>query len=178
MQLQDMTIATLATNDFEDDELIKPRDALLGTGATVHVLSLESGVIVGKNGAEVDVDATLEDVRSTDYDALVLPGGLGNPDVLRTKSVAVAFVRDFANAHKPIAAICHGPWLLVEADALRGRTVTSWPSLKTDLVNAGASWIDREVVVDENIITSRNPDDIPAFVDAMIEVFDATTSDL
>jgi protease I len=171
MTLDGKRIALLATDEFEDSELTKPLEALKDADATVVIISNKSGSISGKNGTEITVDTTIEDVSSDDYDGLLIPGGVGNPDVMRTEEKAVEFVRGFFASHKPVAAICHGPWLLVEADVLRDRTVTSWPSLKTDIKNAGGKWIDEEVVTDQGLVTSRNPDDIPVFIDKMIEEF-------
>ncbi|HVJ51785.1 MAG TPA: type 1 glutamine amidotransferase domain-containing protein [Aliidongia sp.] len=174
-ELNGSRIAILATDGFEQTELTEPQKALVAAGATVEVISLKAGEIQGMQhhdkGDKVRVDKTLDQVKGEDYAALVLPGGVANPDTLRTDAKAVAFVRSFASAHKPIAAICHGPWTLIEADAVRGRTMTSWPSLKTDLRNAGAEWVDREVVVDNGLVTSRKPDDLPAFCAKMIEEF-------
>ena len=168
-------IAILATNGFEQSELLKPSEALKAAGATAEVIAPEAGEIQGmehaEKGQKVKVDRTLDQVKPESYDALVLPGGVANPDRLRTLPKAVAFVRHFFDAKKPVAAICHGPWSLVEADVVRGREVTSWPSLKTDLKNAGARWVDRDVVVDNGLVTSRKPDDLPAFCAKMIEEF-------
>ena len=168
-------IAILATDGFEQVELTKPREALEEAGATVHIVSLEKGSIQGFNHADkadtYGVDKTLDEVTAYDYNGLLLPGGVHNPDALRTEPKAVSFVREFFHQHKPVAAICHGPWLLVEADVLEGRTVTSWPSLKTDIENAGGTWVDEEVHCDEGLVTSRNPDDIPAFCAKAIEEF-------
>ncbi len=166
-------IAILATDGFEQSELQGPMDGLQEAGFEVDVVSLAAGQIRGwkdKNwGDPVNVDVTLEDARPGDYAALVLPGGVINPDILRTKPAAIKFVQAFDRDEKPLAAICHGPWLLAESGAAAGRTVTSWPSVKTDLQNAGARWKDEEVVVDGHIITSRKPDDIPAFTRTIIE---------
>ena len=174
-QLKGKRVAALATHGFEQDELLQPRKALLDAGAVVDVVSPESGKIRGwKNkewGEEVKVDRTLEQARADDYDALLLPGGVMNPDRLRMDPRAVQFVKRFFDDGKPIAVICHGPWTLVEADVVRGVTMTSWPSVKMDLKNAGANWVDREVVVDRGIVSSRKPDDIPAFNRKMIEEF-------
>lgn len=168
-------IAILATDGFEQSELLEPLKALTDAGAQVEIVSLKSGVIKGWNdkdwGKSVKVDVVLSDAKAQSYDGLVLPGGVMNPDSLRKEESAVAFVKSFATANKPIAAICHGPWTLVEADVLKGKTLTSWPSLKTDLRNAGANWVDQEVVTDQNLITSRKPDDLPAFNRAIIESF-------
>lgn len=165
-------IAILATNGFEQSELEKPRDLLREAGFKVDVVSPESGQIKGWKdkdwGSMADVDVALADASAEDYDALVLPGGVINPDLLRTNAEAIALVQAFDKAGKPVAAICHGPWLLAEAGAAKGRKVTSWPSVRTDLQNAGAQWEDAEVVTDGHVITSRKPDDIPAFTQAII----------
>lgn len=163
-------ILIIATDGFEQSELFEPRDMLIGARATVVLASPERNPIQGmkhhEKGATITPDITLDAVRVEEYDGLILPGGVANPDTLRTDARAVALVRDFMNSGKPVAAICHAPWLLVEADVLSGRTATSWPSLRTDLKNAGAHVVDEEVVVDGNLITSRKPADIPAFVAA------------
>ena len=180
-QLSNATIAILATDGFEQSELTKPREALRDAGATVHVVSPESGQIKGWDqddwGDSVDVDAALSDADASTYDALVLPGGQINPDKLRVDDDALAFVSAFADAGKPIAAICHAPWLVVEAGLAEGRDMTSFKSIRTDLKNAGAVLHDREVVTCENgpfvLITSRNPDDLPAFNRAIIETVGA-----
>ena len=168
-------IAILATDGFEQSELTEPKRALEEAGATVHVVAPKSGPIRGWShtdwGQEVPVDVTLEQAKPDDYHGLVLPGGQINPDKLRLEPKAVEFVRAFFQAGKPVGAICHGPWMLVEADVARGRTVTSWPSVRTDLKNAGANWVDQEVVVDQGLVTSRKPDDIPAFNSKIIEEF-------
>lgn len=165
--LKSQKIAVLATDGFEQAELTEPVKALRDAGAEVQIVSLKSGEIQGMKhhdkGDKTRVDLELAKARPEDFDALVLPGGVANPDTLRTSKDAVSFVKSFVSAGKPIAAICHGPWTLVEADAVRGRKVTSWPSLHTDLKNAGADWLDQEVVVDGNLVTSRKPDDLPAF---------------
>lgn len=170
-KLNGKTIALLATDGFEDSELVKPMENLQQAGATVCVISNKAGEIAGKNGTPVQVEKLVGDVADEEFDGLLLPGGVANPDVMRMNATAVDFVRGFFAADKPVAAICHAPWMLIEADAVEGRTVTSWPSLKTDLINAGAHWVDEEVVVDEGLITSRKPDDIPAFSEKMIEEF-------
>jgi protease I len=166
-------IAILATDGYEQVELTGPRRNLEKAGAKVDVLSIKTGQIKGwdKNGwgKSVKVDHLVNDVRPTDYDALVLPGGQINPDKLRTDRNAVAFIKQFVESGKPVAAICHGPWGLIEADVVKGKTVTSWPSIHTDLKNAGAKWVDKEVVQDGNLITSRRPEDIPAFCKQIIE---------
>jgi protease I len=166
-------IAILATDGFEQVELLEPRKALDSAGATTVVIAPKSGEIKGWDmkdwGKKVKVDKVLDDANPNEYDALVLPGGVINPDQLRMDPKAVNFVRQFVSTGKTVAAICHGPWTLLEAGALKGKTVTSWPSLKTDLKNAGANWVDREVATDGQFITSRKPDDIPAFNKAIIE---------
>jgi protease I len=168
-------IAILATDGVERVELTEPRTALDAAGATTRLVSPKSGRIKAWQhdhwGDELQVDVPLAQARADDYDALMLPGGVMNPDQLRQNEKAVQFVRSFFQAGKPVAAICHAPWMLIEADVVRGRTVTSWPSLRTDLRNAGADWVDREVVTDEGLVTSRKPDDIPAFSAKMIEEF-------
>jgi len=174
-ELAGKRVAILATDGFEQSELTVPRQALVDAGAEVEIVSPQRGEIQGMvhhdKGDRVQVDRSLDEAQPDGYSALVLPGGVANPDSLRTNERAVAFVRAFAREHKPIAAICHGPWSLIEADAVRGRKVTSWPSLKTDLKNAGAEWLDREVVVDRGLVTSRKPDDLPAFCAKMVEEF-------
>jgi len=168
-------IAILATDGVEQVELTEPRKALEAAGANTKVVSPKSGSIKGWNhtnwGEPIKVDVTLQNSSPDDYDALFLPGGVMNPDHLRTNENAVNFVRAFFEAGKPVAAICHGPWMLVEADVIRGRNVTSWPSLQTDLRNAGAHWTDSQVITDHGLVTSRKPDDIPAFNEKMIEEF-------
>ncbi len=166
-------VLILATDGFEQSELMEPKARLEDAGIKTTVVSLESGEIKGWKdgnwGDSVPVDITLDEIENCEgYDALLLPGGQINPDVLRMNDRAVALVKDFDMAGKPIAAICHAPWLLVEADIVNGKTVTSWPSLRTDLKNAGGNVVDSEVAQDGNLITSRNPDDIPAFSDALI----------
>ena len=165
-------ILIIATDGFEQSELMKPRELLKQAGAQVTIASLKPGEIRGwddKNwGESVDVDITIGDVSAEDYDALLLPGGQINPDMLRMERKVIEIVRAFDAAEKPIAAICHAPWLLAEADLIEGRTVTGWPSIRTDLVNAGAAVVDEEVVVDGNLITSRKPADIPAFTEALM----------
>ena len=178
--LQGKKIAILATHGFEQSELLEPRKALDQAGATTKVVSPAEGRIKGWNhkewGQEVPVDITLNSANANDFDALLLPGGVMNPDNLRMTPQAVEFVKSFANAGKPIAAICHGPWTLIEANAVQGKTITSWPSLKTDLRNAGANWVDKEVVRDGKLVTSRKPDDIPAFNREMIQAFSDTST--
>lgn len=173
--LNGVRVAILATDGFEQSELLEPRRALDEAGADTEVVSLQPGKIRGWNhkewGQEVDVDETLDSVDPQDYDALVLPGGVMNPDTLRTKDSAVAFVKAFFGSNKPVAAICHGPWTLIEAQAAKGRRMTSWPSLRTDITNAGGEWVDQEVVVDGNLVTSRKPDDLPAFNREIVALF-------
>jgi protease I len=172
-ELQGKKIAFLATDGVEQVEYTEPRKAVEQAGAEVHLISLKPGEIQGFNhldkGDRFPVDQAVADAREADYDGLVLPGGVANPDFLRTDPDAVRFVRSFYDAGKPIAAICHGPWTLVEAGVVRGRTLTSWPSLKTDIENAGGTWVDEEVHVDQGLVTSRKPDDIPAFSAKAIE---------
>jgi deglycase len=173
--LKGKKVAILVADGFEQDELIKPRDALEEAGAETEVVSPCEGKVKGrkhdKPGRSVKVDVPLSTANPQDYDALLQPGGVQNPDTLRMNAKAVQFVKAFFDEHKPVAAICHGPWTLIEAGVVRGRRVTSWPSLKTDLRNAGAEWVDEEVVVDNGLVTSRKPDDIPAFNAKMIEEF-------
>ena len=173
-KLKGKKIAILATDGFEQVELTNPKMVLEEAGASTEIISLKSGEIKGWNlkewGDKVKVDKTLDQARPADYDALVLPGGVINPDHLRMEPKAVQFVKEFAQSGKPVAAICHGPWTLVEAGVVKGRKMTSWPSLKTDLKNAGANWVDEQAVVDGNFITSRKPDDIPAFSQKIIEM--------
>lgn len=172
-KIADAKIAILATHGYERSELRQPLEELRAKGAEVHVISPETGEIKSWDekdwGDTVAVDRPLAEARVEDYDALVLPGGQINPDLLRVVPEAVKFVRDFAESGKTLAAICHGPWLLVEADVVQGVEVTSYPSIRTDLVNAGANWSDREVVVDDAIVTSRNPGDLPAFIAKIVE---------
>jgi len=168
-------VAILATDGFEQQELLDPRRALDEAGARTVVVSPRAGKIRGWQdkdwGDEVRVDLALDEARSADFDALLIPGGVMNPDALRMNEAAVTFVREFFEAGKPVAAICHGPWLLVEAGVVHDRTLTSWPSLRTDITNAGGNWEDREVVKDGGLVTSRKPADIPAFNHAMVEEF-------
>jgi protease I len=165
-------VLILATNGFEQSELLDPRKALEEAGYETVLASPESGEIKGWKdkdwGESVKVDRPISDVSADDFDALLLPGGQMNPDILRMDQDAIRLVKEMVGAKKPVAAICHGPWLLAEADVIQGKTVTSWPSIRTDLRNAGASVVDQEVTIDDNIITSRNPDDIPAFSSALI----------
>lgn len=172
-KLDGRRIAILATDGFEQVELTEPKKILEASGAKVTVLSIKSGAIKGwdhtKWGKSVKVEGLVKDAKPDEYEALVLPGGQMNPDVLRTDTNAVTFVRTFAESGKPVAAICHGPWMLIEAGVVNGKTMTSWPSVHTDLKNAGAHWVDEPAVVDGNVITSRKPEDIPAFTSAIVE---------
>ena len=174
-QLEGKTIAILATEGFEQSELEDPRSALEAAGATTRLISLAPGQIRGWDGDDFgdafDVDATLDEVRAEAFDGLLLPGGVMNPDKLRMEPAAVAFVRSFFEAGKPVAAICHGPQILIDAEVLKGRRVTSYPSIRKDLENAGAKWVDDVVVCDQGLVTSRRPDDIPQFNEKMIEEF-------
>jgi protease I len=173
--LMGVRVAILVADGFEQVELLEPRKALDDASATTQVISPAASKVKGWNfknwGNEVPVDVPLDEAKPDDYHALLLPGGVMNPDHLRMNPKAVEFVKKFVDAGKPVAAICHGPWTLIEAEAVRGRTMTSWPSLKTDLKNAGATWIDQEVVHDDWLVTSRKPDDIPAFNREMIRLF-------
>jgi protease I len=173
--LKGKKVAILVADGFEQVEMIEPRKALEGVGAISHLISPNPDMVKSWQhtewGDKFDVDERLEKANAGTYDALMLPGGVMSPDKLRMNPDAVAFVKDFVRSGKPIAAICHGPWTLIEAGAVKGRTMTSWPSLKTDLKNAGATWVDEEVVVDNGLVTSRKPDDIPAFNKKMIEEF-------
>lgn len=173
--LSGLRVAILATDGFEQSELTEPRRALKEAGASAEVVAPTRGRIRGWNhrewGDSVNVDRLLDEASAAHYDALVLPGGVMNPDTLRTHPKAVAFVRHFFDEGKPVAAICHGPWTVVESGAAKGYRMTSWPSLKTDIVNAGGEWVDEEVVVDGNLVTSRKPADLPVFNRAMILTF-------
>jgi len=168
-------VAILVENGFEQVELAEPKRALEEAGAKTQIVSPQNGTVLGWQstnwGDKFPVDVPLDRASAEDYDALLLPGGVMNPDKLRMNPKAVQFVRAFFENHKPVAAICHGPWTLVEADVVEGRKLTSYPSIHTDLINAGASWVDQEVVVDQGLVTSRKPDDIPAFNRKMIEEF-------
>ena len=168
-------IAIIATDMVEQVELVEPRKALEAAGATTELISMKPGEIQGFNHYDKadkhKVDKTAEEVDAADYDGLLIPGGVGNPDTMRMDENLVQLTRAFFEQGKPVAAICHGPWMLVEAGVVRDRKVTSWPSLQTDIRNAGGNWVDEQVVVDQGLVTSRKPDDIPAFNDKMIEEF-------
>jgi protease I len=172
-ELQGKKVAFLATDGVEQVEYTEPRKAIEHAGADVQLVSLKAGEIQGFNhldkGDTYPVDVAVSEARAEDYDGLVLPGGVANPDAMRLHPEAVRFVRSFFESGKPVAAICHASWMLVEADVVRGRTLTSWPSLKTDIRNAGGTWVDEEVHVDQGLVTSRKPDDLPAFCAKTIE---------
>jgi deglycase len=174
-KLQGKRVAFLATDMVEQVELTEPWKAVKDAGGTPELVSLKEGEIQGFNHYDkadtFKVDRTVEEARAEDYDALVIPGGVGNPDTMRTDENAVQLVRDFFEQGKPVGVICHGPWMLVEAGVVRGRKVTSWPSLQTDIRNAGGDWVDQEVVVDDGLVTSRKPDDLPAFNEKIVEEF-------
>jgi len=174
-KLNNQKIAVLATDGFEQSELEKPIEALKAAGALVEVVAPKAGSIQGwkhhDKGRAVPVDRALNEVDAGQFDALVMPGGVMNPDALRLEPAAIDFVSAFVKANKPIAAICHGPWTLINAGGVDGKTMTSWPSLQADLTNAGAKWVDKEVVVDNGLVTSRKPDDLPAFCEQMIALF-------
>lgn len=173
--LEGKTVAILATDGVEQVELTEPRKAVEAAGATVRLLSLKPGEIQGMNhdqkGDKLPVDGVVVDARVDEYDALILPGGVQNPDTLRMDEKAVAFVRAFVESGKPVGVICHGPWVMIEADVVRGRRMTSWPSVRTDLRNAGAKVVDEEVVVDQGLVSSRKPEDLPAFCRKLVEEF-------
>ena len=173
--LKGMKVAILATDGVEEVELTKPRDALKAAEAEITIVSLKAGEFQAMEqdvnpSSKIKADRDLS-ASPSDFDALVLPGGTTNPDKLRLEPKAVSFVKHFVDSGKPIAAICHGPWMLIEADAVKGRRIASWPSLKTDLRNAGATWVDEECVKDGTIVTSRNPDDLPKFCATLVETF-------
>jgi protease I len=174
-KLQGKKIAIVATDGFEQVELTEPKKALEAAGATVHVISPKPGQIKGWKstnwGETTKVDRTLDEAKPAEYDGLVLPGGQMNPDKLRIEPKAVAFVTEFFNSGKPIGAICHGPWMLVEAGVLKNKTLTSWPSIRTDIRNAGGHWVDEDVVTDKSLTTSRRPDDLPVFNERLIREF-------
>jgi protease I len=177
--LKGLKVAILATDGFEQVELTEPRKALDAAGAEARIVSPKDGKVRGWKftdwGDELPVDVKLDEARPENFDALLLPGGVINPDALRIEPKAIAFVKAFFDAGKPVGAICHGPWTIIETGAARGRRMTSWPSLKSDLKNAGADWVDRETVVDGGLVTSRKPDDIPAFNQEVVKLF-ATAS--
>jgi protease I len=174
-KLDGKKVAILVTDGFEQVEMTKPREALDEAGAETKIVSLKPGKIQGMHhadkGDKFDVDLTLDEARPEEFDALLIPGGLMNPDALRSNDDALEFTRHFFREGKPVAAICHGPWVLIDAGVVRGRTLTSWPAIKNDVKNAGGKWINEEVVVDNGLVTSRKPDDIPAFNKKMIEEF-------
>jgi protease I len=174
-KLKGKKVAIIAADMVERVELVEPRKALEKAGATTELLSIKPGTIDAfdhfDKAEKIKVDRLVEEADASEYDALMIPGGVGNPDQLRGDENVVSFVRDFFEAGKPVAAICHAPWVLVEAGVVRDRTLTSWPTLQTDIRNAGGNWVDREVVVDRGLVTSRKPDDIPAFNEKMIEEF-------
>jgi len=180
--LKGIKIAILVEDGFEQVELTEPRKALQGAGAVTEIVSPKPDRVRGWKlkdwGEELPVDVALDRARPQRYDALLLPGGVMNPDRLRMNPKAVAFVREFFNAGKPVAAICHGPWTIIDAGAAAGRKIASWPSLKTDLRNAGAEWVDHEVVVDRNLVSSRKPNDIPAFNREMLKLFSSVSARL
>ncbi len=180
-ELSQARVLVIATDGFETSELMKPRQALIDAGVQVTLASLKLDPITGESGGEkgesITPDTLVSDVDSEDFDALVLPGGVHNPDTLRMDDTTIGLIQEFFDDGKTVAAICHAPWLLIEADIVDGKRATSWPSLRTDLENAGATVVDEEVVVDENLITSRNPDDIPAFIDAIKTALTKETAD-
>jgi protease I len=178
--LNNLKVAILVENGFEQVELTEPKKALEEAGATVQIVSPVKDKVKGWQhtnwGDEFAVDVSIDQARSQDFDALLLPGGVINPDKLRINPRAISFIKEFFDAGKPVAAICHGPWTLIDAGQAQGRTITSWPSIKTDLINAGAKWVDREVVSENGLVTSRKPDDIPAFNREMIALFSEQTN--
>ena len=173
--LTDLKVAILVAEGFEQQEMTEPRKALEQAGAETKIISPAVGEVQGWNhfdkAESFPVDVALDQANAEEFDALLLPGGVANPDQLRMQPQAVQFIKDFFSAGKPVAVICHGPWTLIEADVVRGRKITSWPSLKTDLINAGAEWVDQEVVTDKGLVSSRKPADIPAFNQKMLEEF-------
>jgi len=174
-KLKGKKVAIIAADMVERVELVEPRKALEKAGATTELLSIKPGTIEAfdhfDKAEKIKVDRLVEEADASEYDALMIPGGVGNPDTMRTDDDAVEFVRSFFEAGKPVAVICHGPWMLVEADVARGRKLTSWPSLETDIRNAGGNWVDEDVVVDQGLVTSRKPDDLPAFCEKLVEEF-------
>ena len=182
-ELNGKTIAILAADGVEQPELEQPRDAITGAGGTTELLSLETGEIQAVNSdinpsITFAVDKAVADANVDDYDGLLLPGGVANPDTLRMDADAIRFLQAFFETGKPVGVICHGPWTLVEADLVRGRTLTSYPSIKTDIRNAGGNWVDEEVVVDQGLVSSRNPDDLPAFCAKIVEEYAEGTHDV
>jgi protease I len=179
--LEGKRIALLATDGVEQVELEAPRRAARAAGAEVKIVAPKGGTIQAfhhlDKGDEIQVDCELSSVSADEFDGLILPGGVANPDALRTMPKAVEFIKTFFELDKPVAAICHAPWTMVEGDVVRGRTLTSWPSLRRDLENAGATWVDQEVVVDQKLVTSRNPDDLPAFCEKLVDVFSGALAD-
>ncbi len=179
-KISDSKILIMATDGFEQSELFGPREILIDRGAEVKLASPDlkpiQATVHDDPGKTITPDLTIEDARSADFDALILPGGVRNPDALRTNKAAIALIRDFDAGGKPIAAICHGPWLLIEADLVNGRTVTGWPSIRTDLLNAGGNVVDQPVAIDGNVITSRKPDDVEAFTGAVIDAVENAMS--
>ena len=180
-RISDAKVLIVATDGFEESELFGPLEILNGKGAEVKLASPDlnpiQATVHDDPGKTIRPDLTVEDAREGDFDAIILPGGVRNPDHLRTNKAAIDLIRAFDRAGKPVAAICHGPWLLVEADLLRGRTATAWPSIRTDLRNAGAKVIDEPAVIDGNIVTSRKPDDVPEFTEALIELIEQAPQD-
>ena len=181
-KISDSKVLIVATDGFEDSELFGPREMLMAKGAQVKLASPDlkpiQATVHDDPGRTIRPDMRIEDARAADFDALILPGGVRNPDALRMNKSAIALIRSFAEAGKPVAAICHGPWLLVEADLVRGRTVTGWPSIRTDLSNAGATVVDEAATVDGNILTSRNPDDVEPFTRALVELIESAGAGL
>ena len=180
-RIADSAVLIMATDGFEESELFGPREILIGLGADVKLASPDlkpiQATVRDDPGRTIRPDMTIEEAAADDFDALILPGGVRNPDTLRTNAAAIALIRDFHRAGKPIAAICHGPWLLVEADIVRGRTATAWPSIRTDLKNAGANVVDEPAAIDGNIITSRRPDDVEAFTSSLVEELERAPAD-
>ncbi|AGF73549.1 type 1 glutamine amidotransferase domain-containing protein [Corynebacterium halotolerans] len=170
-KLTNRTIAVLATNGFEDSELTSPVEAVTQEGATVRYITPGGETIEGKNGTKIEADLSTADAKAQDFDSLILPGGTGNADKLRLDKPAVEFVKDIFADSKPVGVICHGGWILTDADVVKGRTLTSFPSLQTDLRNAGATWVDEECHVDNGLVSSRTPDDLPAFNAKIVEEF-------
>src|SRR4051794_5202222 len=177
-KISDARILMIATDGYEDSELLETRRLLEQRGADVTLASLKMDEIKGDKGATTRPNVTIDDIDAGEFDALVLPGGVANPDKLRMNDKVVETVRTFAESGRPVGAICHGPWLLVEADVVRGRTVTSWPSIRTDLRNAGAEVVDEEAITDGNIVTSRKPEDIPAFAEAVVKLLEKADASL